>query len=317
MLAWESGPALLGSAGSARELCESVLAEIRARGPMGVSDLKGAGRRRAGWWGWSEGKVALEWLFWTGQITTTHRRRFERVYDLTERALPSGGHRRTHARARGRAAPTAAYRNPGARSRDGARPARLFSSPDRGRERPHRGARGGRCPTAGRGRGLARAGLPGSRRNAAAPVAARALLSPFDSLVWERQRTERLFGFRYRLEIYTPAKRREHGYYVLPFLLGDRLVARVDLKADRPKRTLRVVRAHCESDADPDEVASALRGELGGRGLARPRTGGLLATQGIHRDAEMTGHVARNAPVTLLGRLSGAQCRSGLHCAAS
>src|SRR6185436_16391654 len=69
-------------------LCESVLAEIRARGPIGVSELEGAGRRGAGWWGWSEGKIALEWLFWTGQVTTHSRRRFERVYDLTERVLP-------------------------------------------------------------------------------------------------------------------------------------------------------------------------------------------------------------------------------------
>ena len=151
------------------ELCESVLAEIRARGPIGVSDLEGAGRRRAGWWGWSEGKVALEWLFWTGQITTHSRRRFERVYDLTERALPSEVISAAHARARGRAARPAAHRDPGARSRDGARPARLFPSHDHGRERPHRGARRGRRAAAGRGRGLARAGLPGSRRNDAAP----------------------------------------------------------------------------------------------------------------------------------------------------
>ena len=246
------------------ELCESVLAEIRARGPMGVSDLKGAGRRRAGWWGWSEGKVALEWLFWTGQITTHSRRRFERVYDLTERALPSevicaptpapDDAQRRLLRIAIRALGVATERD----LRDYFRltttdaSARIAELVEEGALRP--------------------VAVEGWRAQASVDpaatmprrVAARALLSPFDSLVWERQRTERLFGFRYRLEIYTPAKRREHGYYVLPFLLGDRLVARVDLKADRPKRTLRVVRAHCEGDADPGGVASALREELGG-----------------------------------------------------
>src|SRR6185436_4759043 len=101
------------------------------------------------------------------------------------------------------------------------------------------------------------------------PIAAgerASLLSPFDSLIWQRERTERMFGMRFRLELYTPAPRRVHGYYVLPFLLGEELAARIDLKADRAERTLWVLAAHLEPGRPAGAVAEALAREL--RGLA-------------------------------------------------
>ena len=93
-------------------------------------------------------------------------------------------------------------------------------------------------------------------------VNTRAILSPFDSLIWERERTERLFDFRYRIEIYVPERKRQYGYYVLPFLLGEEIVARVDVKAERDKGTLRIRGAFIENGQDPVRIATELAKEL-------------------------------------------------------
>jgi hypothetical protein len=241
----------------------SVLAELRARGPLCVSDLSNPGPRRTpGWWGWNEGKAALEYLFCTGQVTAHSRRNFERVYDLTERALPAeilalptpreGDAQRELIRIAARALGVATetdlrdyFRLPVADTK--ARIAELVEA-------------GELAPTA-----VETWRHPAYRaRDATAPrrVHAAALLSPFDPLIWERTRTERLFGFHYRIALYTPAHKRVHGYYVLPFLLGERLVARVDLKSDRQEGVLRALAAHGEPDIDRPSVAAALAQEL-------------------------------------------------------
>lgn len=242
----------------------SVLREVERRGPVGAGEIDGTGRGSSAWWGWSDAKHALEWLFAAGFVTVAGRRCFERLYDLPERSLPEAV----------LAIPTpeeadaqrglvlAAARALGvATERDLRDYFRLAPAPARARiaELVEAGA-------------LLPVEVEGWREAAyldpaaAVPrrIRAAALLSPFDSLIWFRPRTERLFGFRYRLEIYTPADRREHGYYVLPFLFGEGLAARLDLKADRPGRRLRVVAAHGEGDACGDEATAALAGELAG-----------------------------------------------------
>lgn len=240
----------------------AALAEIADRGPIGASELSTAGKSSGGWWGWSEGKIALEYLFWAGRVTTAGRRGFERLYDIPERVLPRAvlDAPTPPAEEAQRALVHTAARALGVATERDLRDYFRLDPADSKRAVAALVEAGELMPVTVKGWTQPAYLHPEAR--CPRRVEAAALLSPFDSLVWERDRTERMFGFRYRLEIYTPAHKREHGYYVLPFLLGDRLVARVDLKSDRAAGTLVVHAAHGEPGIDPAETAPALTAEL-------------------------------------------------------
>ena len=239
---------------------------------MAASDAGGE-RGAGGWWGWSDAKRAFEWLFWAGEVTAaTRRASFERVYDLPERVLPAhilGAAEVSEPEAH-RALLGMAARALGVATASDLRDYYRLSPADCAGPLQQLVEAGEIVPVAVEG------WKPPAyvHRDARWPrgVAACALISPFDPAMWERNRAERLFGFRYRLEIYTPAHKREHGYYVLPFLLGDRMVARVDLKAARASGTLHVLSAHAEPHAPPDtaeRLAVELRAMAGWLGLER------------------------------------------------
>lgn len=245
-----------------RAYIEQVLDQIRLRGPLSAGELEAAGKGAGGWWGWSDGKRAVEWLFWAGLVTTATRRGFERLYDLPERVLPQAildtptptvedaqrGLIDIAARAMGVATETDLrdyFRMDPAETR-----ARIAELTEDGVLAPVQVKGWTRTAWCHRD-------APRPRR-----VEATALLSPFDNLIWRRERAERLFGFHYRIEIYVPAEKRVHGYYVLPFLQDERLTARCDLKADRKAGTLRVQSVHREDHADPLDIAPALAERL-------------------------------------------------------
>ncbi len=262
-LAWKS---VARVAAEQPDLLEFVLDMVRERGPIRASDLAAKGRRRVPgeMWSWSEEKTALEYLFFAGRVCAARRVNFERLYDLPERVLPrqvleaptpsqeEAQRQLILIAAKRLGVATEAdlgdyFRLPRAESK-----ARVAELAEDAHLIPVR-VEGWRQPA------YVSTERPVGLRRAAT---ARALLTPFDSLVWARERTERLFGFRYRIEIYVPAPKRVYGYYVLPFLLGDRLVARVDLKSDRQAGVLRVRGAFAEPHVDTAHVAEELADEL-------------------------------------------------------
>jgi len=243
------------------DFIEALFREVEMRGPLAASDFEGE-KGSGGWWGWSDTKRALEWLFWAGRITTHSRRpSFESLYDVPERVLPASvldpptpSTEEAH-----RSLLALAARSLGVASEQDLRDYHRLSASGAAPRIPELVEDGTLIPVEIKG-WRQQAYL---HRDARLPrrIERSALLAPFDPVVWERSRAERIFSFRYRIEIYTPAHKRVHGYYVLPFLLGDRIAARLDLKADRAGRKLLVQSAHREKGA-PEHTVDALAENL-------------------------------------------------------
>jgi len=246
---------------------ERVFREVRARGPLTADDLPepdGAVRRIRDKWGWGLAvrRQVFEAHFGFGRFAVADRKpNFARAYDLAERVVPPEHHRRRvgHDEARRELLRRAARAHGVGTARD---LADYYRMPGReARPRLDELVRSGELREVRVETWPEPAYLHPQAREPGRLEAA-ALLSPFDPLIWTRERVRRLFGFHYRIEIFVPEPKRKWGYYVLPFLLGDRLVARVDLKADRPRRRLVALAAYVEPDARPRVVAPALAAEL-------------------------------------------------------
>jgi len=236
---------------------------VRREGPLGAGATGEARPNIPGsMWNWHDGKIALEHLFVIGEVMTAARPNFERLYDLTERVLPpeiqaiptppveDAQRELVRVSARALGVGTLGDLRDYFRLSLAETKARVGELVESGELLPVR-VEGWKDPAWL----WAAAKVP--RR-----VSARALLTPFDPVVWERARAERLFDFRYKIEIYLPPPKRVYGYYVLPFLLGDALVGRVDVKADRAAGVLQVRAAWSEHPTPPPEVAEQLALEL-------------------------------------------------------
>jgi len=266
----------------------SVYAEVAERGPITAAELSNPGKRSGNWWGWwgsGNGKATLEHLYDSGLVAIAGRRGFERLYDITERIIPQAAldapvPPREEAMKQliclaakaygvGTFGDVTGYFNiEGWRDRMPAGPRWMRPKSADGR-RP--------TPIAKRlvselveERRLLPARVEGWKDQAylhpqariPRTVEARGFVTPFDSLVWQRGRLERLFGMKYTIEMYVPPPKRIYGYYVCPFLLGDTLVARCDLKADRARKILMVQSAFLEPGQNARRVIPDLIGEL-------------------------------------------------------
>ncbi len=250
------------------ELVERVRREVEDRGPISSRELEHEEvRDRSSWgWNWSSVKTVLEWLFYAGEVTSARRNsQFERVYDLPERVLPA------EVLAVPTPTPAESVRGLVRRAAQALGVASELSLRDYFRTRPAMTRVAiAELVEAGELLPVQVEGVDGKvsylwhRARLPRRIEGRALLAPFDSMVFERARLERLFDFFYRIEIYVPEAKRIHGYYVYPFLLDERFVARVDLKADRARGVLRVNSAWVEAFAPQGhaEIAAELAAEL-------------------------------------------------------
>jgi uncharacterized protein YcaQ len=248
-----------------------IMAAVRERGPVTARELDeefSGPRVKEHWgWNWSDSRKVLDYLFMVGDLAIAGRTSsFEVLYDVPERVLPAEvlvAPTPTVDEAARELVRRAARSHGVATTRCLADYYRMPLQPDRPLSASRAVAElveaGELLPV--RVEGWNRAAYLHTEARIPRRVQAATVLSPFDPVVWERERTERIFDFRYRIEIYVPAEKRVHGYYVLPFLLGDRIVARVDLKADRPARRL-VVRGTFAEPGAPSGTAEALGLEL-------------------------------------------------------
>ncbi|WIE65739.1 crosslink repair DNA glycosylase YcaQ family protein [Curtobacterium sp. MCLR17_036] len=265
----DAGPTRAEGVARTESVRHELRALLRAEGPMRASAVEHESNvRRGPWWGWSDVKTGLEQMFRWGEVVSAGRSGFERVYALPEQVLPAGFLETAPPRAEAvRDLVRQATRALGVGTRADVADYYRLRADDTATAIAELTAAGELLPVTVEG-WRERAWL---HPDAAVPRRVRvdAVLSPFDPVVWFRRRAERMYGFHYRIEIYTPAPKRVFGYYVLPVLQDDRLVGRIDLKSDRQRGVLRVRTAWQEpgEHLDPDRLADTLRRTAAWQGL--------------------------------------------------